>query len=345
MEIDEVATARAQIMAGVELKNKAAYDSVLNLPVTQQHYAEFNKSWAKLEESRLSKIRPWREAELKAVNDEQHNLFYPFSGPDFLNAYEFFPNCDNYIMFGLEKNGRLVDINNMPPEYLPALRKALNEIFERNYFITSFMSGDLWGKGVLPIINIFMARTNNQIVDLKRFYLKEDGTPELFALEDEETGKGKVEGVMVEFLNESKNKSQKVYYFGTNVQDSEMAKKQELVAFIKSFENKITLIKSASYILHNTNFKTVLNLVLNETSMILQDDTGVPYRDLVANNWNVQFFGKYARPVADFGGYTYQPDLAKAFLDNADQVKPLDFTYGYHWKTDNSSVFICTKPE
>ncbi|MEO1654166.1 MAG: hypothetical protein AAFU64_11505, partial [Bacteroidota bacterium] len=167
VEIDRVATNRSRIMAGVELDDKTGYDSVLGLPETKTHYEEFNRAWAKLEVERLSKIRDWRKTELAEFNDAEHNLFYPFSGPDFLNAYEFFPNCDNYILFGLEPNGKLVDIQNMPPGYLGGIRTALEEIFVRNYFITSFMSRDLWGKGVLPIINIFMARTDNQIVDIK----------------------------------------------------------------------------------------------------------------------------------------------------------------------------------
>lgn len=341
--VDEVATARAKIMAGVELKNKNGYDSILNLPSTIEHYKQFNESWAKLDETRLSKIRKWRESELRKLNSEKHNLFYPFSGPDFLNAYEFFPNCDNYILFGLEPNGQLVDIKNMPPDYLVSLRRALNEIFQRNYFITSFMGNKLWGKGVLPIINIFMARTGNQLVDMKRFYLKSDGTPVFFDINDTKTDKNRVEGIMIEFLNEDKNKSQKVFYFGTDVEDSKMANKMELVTFIKSFPDKIAFMKSASYILQNTNFKTMLNLVLDETSSVLQDDTGVPYREFVSHGWDIQLYGKYARPVADFGGYTYQGDMAKAFQEKAAQVKPLDFTFGYHWTTDNSSVLLCTK--
>lgn len=345
VEIDRVATNRSRIMAGVELDDKTGYDSVLGLPETQKHYEEFNRAWAKLELERLSKIRDWRKTELAEFNETEHNLFYPFSGPDFLNAFEFFPNCDNYILFGLEPNGKLVDIQNMPPGYLGGIRTALEEIFVRNYFITSFMSRDLWGKGVLPIINIFMARTDNQIVDIKGFYLDEEGKPNLFEIDDEDTGAGKLTGIMIEFLNTGKSKSQKVYYFGTDVEDSKMAQKPELVTFIKSFSNKITLIKSASYILFNENFKTIKGLVLDETSAVLQDDTGVPYRDYVEKGWEVNFYGKYARPVADFQSYTYQPKLRDAFVEFSDRVKPLPFTYGYHWKTDNSSVLLCRKPK
>lgn len=343
VKIDEMATIRAKIMGAIKVENPGKYDSLIQSPTTQQHYAEFNKQWAKLEDTRLSKIHPWREKEIADLNEGEHNLFYPFSGPDFLNAYTFFPNCDNYLMFGLEPNGKLVDLENMPPNYLSSLRNALAEIFERNYFITSYMSGELWGKGVLPVVNIFMARTGNQIVEMKRFYLDKEGKPVYFELEDEKTGKGKLEGIMIEFLNEKKTKPQRVYYFGTNVQDDEMQSKMELVTFIKSFPNKVTFIKSASYILHNTDFSVMRNIVLEDTQAILQDDTGVRYEILKKNGWDVSLYGKYARPVADFGGYTYQPALRDAYQQNSKDVKPLDFTFGYHWKTDNTSLMLCKK--
>ncbi len=341
---DEMATTRAKIMAAVKVENLGKYDSLINTVATQQHYSEFNKQWAQLEAQRLSKIEPWRKKELADLSQEGRNLFYPFSGPDFLNAYLFFPNCDNYLMFGLEPNGKLVDLENMPPNYLSGLRSALAEIFERNYFITSYMSGKLWGKGVLPIINIFMARTNNQIVEMKRFYLDKDGKPTFFKLEDEKTGKGKLEGIMIEFLNVNKTKPQRVYYFGTDVQDDKMQSKMELVAFIKSFPQKITFIKSASYILHNTNFSVIRNIVLEDTDAILQDDTGVRYKVLAEKGWDITLYGKYARPVADFGAYTFQPALRDAYQTRND-IRPLDFTFGYHWKTDNTSLLLCKKPE
>lgn len=341
VEIDEEATARAYIMGAVEVKRKTGLDSILQKAATKQHYKEFSTQWAKLENNRLVKIRPWRDKELAAVNKEGSNLFYPFSGPDFLNAYEFFPNCDNYLMFGLEPDGQLVNIRKMPPNYLAGLRDALGEIFERNYFITSFMGRELWGKGVLPIINIFLARTGNQIVKINRFYLEKDGKPTLVDL-DKATPKDKLSGITIEFLNEKKEKSQKLWYVGTDVADEKMKSKMELVAFIKSFPSKITFIKSASYILHNTNFQVMRDLVVNDTEAVLQDDTGVRYEVFREKGWKIKLYGKYARPIADFGGYTYQPDLARAFQADS-TIQPLKFTFGYHWNTDKTSLLLCTK--
>ncbi len=345
VQIDREATDRARIMGAVDVGADSPYDSTVKAPTTQAHYQQFNAQWQKLEDSRLSKIRVWQEQELSSFNEkENRNLFYPFSGPDFLNAYMFFPNCDNYIMFGLEPNGKLINMKDIGPDYLAGLRNSLAEIFERNYFITSYMSSDLWGKGVLPIINIFLARTDNQIVEMQRFYLDAEGKPQFYSLEGESPQPGQVNGLEIKFLNTKKTKAQTIYYFGTDVEDSKMQQKMELVSFIKSFPNKYTFIKSASYILHNTNFKVMRDLVMNESEMVLQDDTGVRYQLFADSGWDIQLYGKYARPVRDFGSYTFQPALQQAF-NTAENVKPLDFTFGYHWKTDNSSVLLCVPPQ
>jgi hypothetical protein len=349
--IDEYATLRAQMMAGVEISNKGEYDSLLNLPATKQHYQDFNKAWKKLEDNHLSKLRVWQEKQMTDITKQEGNtLFYPFSGPDFLNAYLFFPNCDTYLMFGLEDPGKLVDLKNMPPNYFASLRNAMSEITERNYFITSRMGGQLWGKGVLPIVNIFMARTSNKIVKIERFYLEKDGTAKHFPLEDEkgEAAKGKpIVGITIEFINEKRSKSQRIYYVGTDVADEKMKAKMELATFIKSFKNKVTFIKSASYILHNANFDIMRRIVLDNTKAVLQDDTGVRYSEYIKEGWKVKLYGKYARPIRDFGGFTFQPELDKAFKADS-TVEKINFTFGYHWVgskggESNTSLLLCEK--
>ncbi|NJK84529.1 MAG: hypothetical protein HC912_12790 [Saprospiraceae bacterium] len=342
--IDTTLTQIATFMGGLALQpNTNGFDSLLNTAWAKTHYQAFEESWKPLEEQRLSKMREWRASELKDFQQDGNNLFYPFSGPDFLNAYEFFPNCDNYLMFGLEPAGFMPNKARVDNQYLLGIRKALNEIFKRNYFITSFMGGDLSGKGVLPIVMTFMARTGNQIVSIDRFYIEKDGGFKLEPYTNDKIDTKQLNGLSIEFYNPNRKKTQRVWYIGTDVVDGAMANKQELVAFIKSFPNKITFVKSASYTLHSGEFSTIRNLILEDAKAVLQDDTGIRYEVYQEAGWSVQLYGKYARPIADFGGYTYQNALAQAFRDSTQQVRPLNFTYGYHWNTDNTSVLICRK--
>lgn len=348
VKVDAQLTAHAYLFAGLTPDNKGGMDKVFEQNGAKQHATSFGQQWQKLENARLKNMRKWRETELKKLNGESHNLFYPFSGPDFINAYEFFPNCDNYLMFGLEKVGNLPDFSKedagFVSGYLSNVRNALGEIFQRNYFITTFMGRELNTsvQGVTPLLFTFLARTNNQIVKVEKIQLQKDGTPKSFPLSEKLDPKKTVVGLMVEFLGKGKTKSQKIYYFGTDVRDAEMPKKMELSKFIKSFPNKISFVKSCQYTLHESQFKEMRNLVLDDTEAVLQDDTGVRYEVLKEKGWKVQLYGKYNWPIADFGKYTYQPKLKQAFAKDS-SVKPLNFTYGYHWNTDNTSVILAFK--
>lgn len=341
-------TAHAYLFAGLAPDNKAGMDQVFEQQGAKQHMTSFGQQWQKLENTRLKNMRKWRETELAKLNGESHNLFYPFSGPDFINAYEFFPNCDNYLMFGLEKVGNLPDFSKenagFVSGYLSNVRNALGEIFQRNYFITTFMGSELNTnvQGVAPILFTFLARTNNQIVKVEKIQLQKDGTPKAFSLNEKLDPKKTVVGLMIEFLGKGKTKSQRIYYFGTDVRDAQMPKKMELSKFIKSFPNKISFVKSCQYTLHESQFKVMRNLILDDTEAVLQDDTGVRYEVLKEKGWKVQLYGKYAWPIADFGKYTYQPKLKQAFAKDS-SIKPLNFTYGYHWNTDNTSVILAFK--
>ncbi|MCS6820959.1 MAG: hypothetical protein NZ551_03735 [Microscillaceae bacterium] len=340
-------TALAKMLAAMPIDYEP-YKSVYEDKATKLHYLEFEKAWEGLKKQKLDKMQTWRDEELIDLNQQQGStLFYPFSGPDFLNAYHLFPNCEYYLMFGLERIGELPKKDQMKPpiwaNYLFSVRQALSELMQRNYFITARMSVTLNNpnavKGVLPLICIFLARTDNEILSIQRVYLDKQGNATYTHLHD--YSKKGLSGLYIVFLNKNKEKAQRLYYFSADLADAAMPAKKELINFIKAFDNKITLIKSASYLLHTTHFSTIRNLILDDTFACLQDDTGVPYSYYVKNNWDVQLYGKYDKPIRDFN-YGYQLDLQQRF--NTDKtIKPLNFTFGYHWWTDKSSILLCRK--
>jgi hypothetical protein len=333
----------AQVLAGMEVDNP----DFKNLETqAKTHYTEFNKAWESLEKTKLEKMRIWRNQELEKINLTSKNLFYPFSGPDFLNAYLLFPDCENYLMFGLEKMGELPKINEFKgvflTNYLTNVRKAMSEIMSRNYFITKNMSSQITYqlKGVMPILCVFLARFENEILSIKKVYIEKNGNPTITSLQYQSKF-NLVAGLQIIFKNKQKNKLQTLYYFGTDFQDNAMVNKPELVKFIKSFPDKATFVKSASYLLHGDNFSTIRNLILSDTKSVTQDDTGVPYRFFKDISWDVQLYGKYDRPIKDFN-YGYQLDLKKRF-ETDKTIKPIDFTFGYHWWTDKSSIMRLIK--
>ncbi len=336
--IDQKATTLAALISGLPVEDTTGFGNVAKMPVVKQQMDFLNKGWTGLDAKYLAPMRKWRDAEIADMNKEGNTLFYPFSGPDFLNAYNIFPNCDNFLMFGLEGVGHMPnDFGKKNEQYVTAymgdIRNALEDVMARNYFITSYMGSDLYrrSQGVAPIINVFMARTGNKVISINKVFLDKDGKPTLKPLDDKKENV-EVYGLAIQFINKDRKKPQTLYYFGTDVEDSKMKKKQNLENFIRSFPNKVGYLKSASYILFNPNFLTIKKLVMEETKAVLQDDTGVRFKDYMeSGKWKVQLYGGYARPVADFGGYTYQPELAAEFKKDS-LVKKLGFPYGYHWK-------------
>ncbi len=349
VQIDKMATNRAEILAAIVPNDTTGYGRIINSEAFKTHEKAFNEGWSNLESKYLSKLRPWRDSELSDMNKEGNTVFYPFSGPDILNAYTLFPNADNYIMFGLELPGTLEkDFHQKDEKYINAyfadVRVGLKDIFARNYFITSYMGSALYRRanGVAPIMSIFLARTGNEIVSVQRVGIDKDAKPIFRDIYDTKAD-SVYYGVAFEIKNKNRKKTQWVYYFGGDVSDMALLKKPQFNKFIRSFPNKVGYLKSASYVLFNPNFQIVKKILLEDTNIIFQDDTGVPYRDYVAaGNWDVKLYGKYARPVADFGNYTVQPDLRDAFKDSS-KVTRINFPYGYHWKTDNASLLVARR--
>ena len=132
---------------------------------------------------RIQSMESWRSQEIKLASRQRKNLLYPFSGPDFLNAYTFFPDHSRYVFFSLERPGSLPDLESVTgvqfTKLLQDVRSAFRDIFERNYFITSYLTKQLttpWMRGAVPVMAIMMALMNRRIVRIEPLDLFPDLT-------------------------------------------------------------------------------------------------------------------------------------------------------------------------
>ena len=99
-----------------------------------------------------------------------------------------------------------------------------------------------------------------------------------------------------------------------------------------------SLIKSASYLLHNAHFAGVRKLLIDNSATIVQDDSGIPLTYFEATKWRVQAFGHYAGPISMFANF-YQPRMAELFQ----RASPLDFGIGYRWRKNESNLLLAEK--
>jgi hypothetical protein len=81
---------------------------------------------------------------------------------------------------------------------------------------------------------------------------------------------------------------------------------------------------------------------LNKSKFLVQDDTGIPYKQFNSEIWTAELFGSYVLPVKDFSENLFQNDLLSAY--KSEMYKgPLKFSLGYHWggqNRQNQMVFI-----
>src|SRR4029079_13546935 len=141
------ATATAQILAGITPNPPdPALKRLVESDAFKEHQQWMTTSWNQ-GRNRIQTMDAWRSHEIKIPGAQKKNLLYPFSGPDLLNAYVFFPDHARYFFFSLERPGTLPDLESVTPaqfsKLLQDVRSAFHDIFERNYFITSYMTKQL----------------------------------------------------------------------------------------------------------------------------------------------------------------------------------------------------------
>lgn len=332
-----MADATAKFLAGLPVRG-TSLENQSHESAWVEHAVEFDRAWERLEKQQLAKIRAWAPEYLGPSYGDNGPMFYMFSGPDFLYANAFFPNASTYILCGIESIGPVPDIDKIPPAVLPSalanLRKSLDSVLSWSFFITKNMKVDLTQiqlNGTLPVLYVFLARAGCTIDAVSPVALDRAGN---FVPE----GKGTTPGVKIVFFGPSRHE-QTLYYFTSDLADWAIKANPGFVKFCEQQGQGVTLLKAASYLMHSNNFASVRDFLLAHSKIILQDDSGIPYRFFSKDKWNIRHCGRYVGPVNTFKEYP-QPDLATE--NAASKPAPLEFGFGYQWQPSRSSLLIAT---
>jgi len=337
LAVDQTADATAKFLAGLPVAG-TPLERYANATGYKTHALDLDRAWKQFDERQLAKIRAWAPQTLGPAYQDTSPMYYMFSGPDFIYANAFFPNASTYILCGTEPVGAIPEIAKISSAALPSalanLRKSLDSILSLSFFITKNMKVDLRQQqlsGTLPVLYVFLARAGCAIDSVELVALDKEGA---FV----PAGKGTTSGVRINFTG-STGRSQTLYYFTTDLADWAIKVNPNFGKFCEQQGQGLTLLKAASYLMHSDNFSKVRGYLLAHSKVILQDDSGIPYRFFANDKWEVHFFGRYAGPIKRFTKNA-QPDLAK---DNAAAAPPsLPFSFGYQWQPSRSSLIIAT---
>jgi hypothetical protein len=337
VKINKQYTDIAKFISGMAVDSSSELYALAKTESFINYAVQADSSWAKVKRGRMAKMSAWSEKELADLNKDLKTLFYPFSGPDFLHVHYFFPKAKKYFMFGLEPVGYVPEVKTMTSETLTPFFNSLNtsiyDAVNLSFFKTIDMSKELTTSevpGITPLLMLFIARTGHEIVDIKPWELSSDG--KMTFLKEFTRLKGNEsydKGVEISFVDAGDTVVQKIYYFSADVSDAGLKEDAKADNFFKNLDsNVVTMVKSASYLMHNDYFSTIRNYVLAKSKAFFQDDSGIPYRCIEQNKWTVSLYGVYNGPIQLFAG-KYEKDLKQAYTDAGDKVKPLEFHYGY----------------
>jgi hypothetical protein len=319
----------AKVLAGI---TPATSVEAANEKSWTSHKRAMDEAWSKLDQRQLAKIRPWVASELPGSDK---TLFYMFSGPDFLYASAYFPNATTYILAGLEPVGQAPDLTRLSAsdrvDVYRELRASLGTLLNYSFFRTKDMKVDMRkGElvGTVPNLLAFLARANMTVNSLD--YIDATATGELMP-----ATAGKSNGVKIGFTAPSGG-AKVLYYFSTDLSDGGIAK-SGVIAFCKAQGQGAALVKSASYLMHQKEFSEVRRFLLANSTVLLQDDSGIPVQYFQTSDWTLKTYGAYLSPIGLFDG-TYQKDLKKLY--SASPKRKLPFGVGYRYKPSESNLML-----
>lgn len=330
----------ARFLAGMPLPKNSPLTSLTNDPAWQEHSANFEKTFAKLNTRRLTKLHAWETQYFAEAQEHIPVAFYMFSGPDFLYVDQFFPKADVYVLCGKEALGP-------PPDPLRAgnLAAALHNLEEAMYsslrfsfFITKDMKVDLQSqelKGTIPILYVFLARADKSIKDVTYGSLNGNGD-----FQQSRPGSGGTPGVRIQYIDNHSGQEQTLYYFTTDISDGGISSTPGFLRFCDKFGVGGSFLKASSYLMFGDGFNRIRNFILDHSKTIVQDDSGIPLTYFNRDRWNIRVFGNYVGPIEIFKQH-YQPKLKEMFEQSS--APPINFNFGYRWNYKESNLIIASR--
>jgi len=330
----------ARYLAGLPVAPGSALAALARDPRWTAHAKAMNQAFAQLDQRQLNNIRVFQADNVAPVTQQSHTCVYLFSGPDFLYADAMFPNCSTYVLQGLEPIDPIPDLSTVPSAALfgtlQNIQLSLNTILSFSFFKTKDMREDFERsqlKGVLPSIFVFMARTGKEIKEIQYISLDKAGNVG-------QGFQGATRGAKITFTDAASGSEKLLYYFTSDLSDEAIKRNSGLLRFCQSLGPANSLLKAASYLLHEGGFDLVRNFLLQNSSAILQDDSGIPVHYFPPDHWTLRFFGVYTAPIDLFKKF-YQADLRKYYAESS--PKPLTFGFGYRWNSRTSTLFLAVR--
>ncbi|MCB1164757.1 MAG: hypothetical protein KDK37_00540 [Leptospiraceae bacterium] len=324
---------RALFLAGMptdeEFAARPDIQRIQASPEYAKHARQMEEYWQSVKMHRTTRIQNWRESELdqRLKGHEADTVFYPLSGADFLNVSLLFPHAKRYIMMAMEKPGSLRDPAEITATELRqgyhSVEKMLNNITQTGYFFSKWMNAYLQPErmgyyGTLPTVSVFLVRLGHRIDDVQNICLDSKAR----------IGSGPdcvIPGYRIWFTDGRDGIQKQIVYLSAEIDEKIFSENSPLADFLVEQKQFDVMMKAAIYLFHLRKYAVGRDFLLRNGDVIVQDDSGIPFRYFSDTDWDLELYGDYRAPLRGLG-IGVQQDMAKAFREKA---HPLPFEYGY----------------
>ncbi len=342
---DRAADDAGRFLAGLPGRPGTPFRSLEAHPVWKAHASALDQAWDRLESANLGAMRRFGRLQTSALG--RGVVFYPFSGPDALTVASLFPRSPVYVLVGLEPCGTLPALARIRARSLDTTlegtRETLQSVLHRSFFITRQMDRQFRGQvsdGLFPAILELLVRSGHRVIGYRYVRLGQNGGVFPRPGNAHAPGTSGNFGLEIDYLSEQDGTPHKLLYFSINLSDGRLRANQSFKAFFAGLGGVTTFFKSTSYMPHRDNFSVIRELVLSQSSSVLQDDSGVPYHYFDPGSWKVQLFGDYHKPYGSFR-WLQQSDLERAYASQ--KPIPIRFRIGYGFSRIPSNLLLATK--
>lgn len=334
----------ANILAGKGCDDADFLADITSSKAYETHRAAMTTTWGRYRASDVDVIRRWSKENLRQPAD---TVFYPFGGPDFNYLACFFPDCRFSVLVGLEGVGKLPFMDKVSCDHYSDILTGIRAIISTNVGLSYFHTLlhmeetlDPYLKGTMPVIMMYAALHGYDVLTVNPVKIDADGTlaylhPEKVFAHTMDKGEG--DGFEMLYRKPGEQGARKLYYLCSDLSDSAFPTGGMEKVIGKYLNHKLTFLKVASYLLHDSEFSQIKQSLLDNSKVILSGPSGMPFAAYDRKVWNLRPYGKYMAPIQEFADYQ-QEDL-KAFYKR-ENPSPIDFRFDYH---SSASFILATK--
>lgn len=266
---------------------------------------------------RVKAMQDWSAQELAAVPSERAVL-YPFAGPDALHALSLFARSKRIFMVGLEPVGTLPDATKAPASgYFARLGAAQSDLHRIGFYRTQEMASDFSKEGVSAAILGTLVRMGGKIGSVS-------------------TGTSPP-SLRVDWTSRS-GEPRRLDYVQADLANVGLKAQSQLIADIHALAPYVTFIKAGMYLLSEARFSYLRQTLLDESAVVVQDDTGIPIKAF-DSRFALKYWGAYEAPPAAYDDRA-QPELKSALEHRS--AGPLPFGFGYHVAPAKACLVVAT---